>query len=212
MAYLFTSANSRYLSIPSAPVNAVPLTIAAWFIFPNTGANQAIAGISSTTVVSTNSFRLVLNGTNQVSAVTNAGTNVSSTTTAATTGIWNHGCAVFAASNSRTAYLNGIAGTQNTQTLTPVSLDAVHIGANRIANTGFAGYANGSIAEVGIWNVALSAGEIVSLAKGVSPRLIRPQSLVFSAPLVRNLVDIRGGLTLTNNNGATVSDHPRIYY
>jgi hypothetical protein len=40
---------------------------------------------------------------------------------------------------------------------------------------------------------------------------IRPQSLVFYAPLVRNLVDTKGGLTITNNNSATVADHPRIY-
>lgn len=28
---------------------------------------------------------------------------------------------------------------------------------------------------------------------------------------VRNLQDVRGGLTITNNNAATVADHPRVY-
>jgi hypothetical protein len=69
----------------------------------------------------------------------------------------------------------------------------------------------GSIAEVGIWNAALTAAEIASLAKGMTCDKIRPQSLVFYAPLVRDLIDAKGGLTITNNNGATVANHPRIY-
>ena len=40
---------------------------------------------------------------------------------------------------------------------------------------------------------------------------IRPQNLVFYAPLVRDLIDQKGGLTITNNNAATVANHPRIY-
>ena len=70
---------------------------------------------------------------------------------------------------------------------------------------------NGSLAEVGIWNAALTADEIASLAKGMTCDKIRPQSLVFYAPLVRDLIDQKGGLTITNNNAATVAAHPRIY-
>jgi hypothetical protein len=69
---------------------------------------------------------------------------------------------------------------------------------------------SGTIAEVGIWNVALTTAEIASLAKGMTPDKIRPQRLVFYAPLVRDLVDAKGGLTITNN-GATVANHPRVY-
>jgi len=68
-----------------------------------------------------------------------------------------------------------------------------------------------STAEVGIWNAALTAAEVAALAKGVTCDQIRPQSLVFYAPLVRDLVDQKGGLTITNNNGATIANHPRIY-
>jgi hypothetical protein len=70
---------------------------------------------------------------------------------------------------------------------------------------------NGRIAEVGIWNVALTAAEIASLADGMTCDKVRPQSLVFYAPLVRDLQDVRGGLTITNNNTATVANHPRVY-
>ena len=68
-----------------------------------------------------------------------------------------------------------------------------------------------SSAEVGIWNAALTADEVASLAKGMSCDKVRPQSLVFYAPLVRNLIDQKGGLAITNNNGATVANHPRVY-
>ena len=69
----------------------------------------------------------------------------------------------------------------------------------------------GDLAEVGVWNVALTADEIASLGKGVSCDQVRPQSLVFYAPLVRNIADIARGITLTNVNTATVAVHPRVY-
>ena len=50
-----------------------------------------------------------------------------------------------------------------------------------------------------------------SLAKGITCDKIRPQNLVFYAPLVRDLVDAKGGLTIINNNSATVANHPRVY-
>ena len=67
------------------------------------------------------------------------------------------------------------------------------------------------MAEVGIWNVALNAAEIASLARGMTCDKVRPRNLVFYAPLVRDLIDAKGGLAIANNNGATVANHPRIY-
>jgi hypothetical protein len=72
-------------------------------------------------------------------------------------------------------------------------------------------FANCLIAEVGIWNAALTADEIASLADGMTCDKVRPQSLVFYVPLVRDLQDVRGGLSITNNNTATVANHPRVY-
>ncbi len=70
---------------------------------------------------------------------------------------------------------------------------------------------DGLMAEVGIWNAALTAAEVASLAKGMTCDKVRPQSLVFYAPLVRDLIDARGGRAITNNNGATVAAHTRVY-
>lgn len=69
----------------------------------------------------------------------------------------------------------------------------------------------GDLADISAWNVALTGAEIASLAKGFSPRRIRPQSLVFYAPLLRNLQDLRQGLALTAVNSPTVANHPRVY-
>lgn len=71
---------------------------------------------------------------------------------------------------------------------------------------------DGEAAEYGYWNVALSADEMASLGKGFRADRIRPQSLQFYAPCVRDLQDTRGGRTLVKQAGTdVVSDHPRIY-
>lgn len=64
----------------------------------------------------------------------------------------------------------------------------------------------GSIAEIAHWNVTLSADEIASLGKGYSPRLIRPASLVFYSPLVRDTTERKSGLT-PSITGGSVADH-----
>ena len=70
---------------------------------------------------------------------------------------------------------------------------------------------DGLIAEVGIWNAALTAAEVASLAKGMTCDKVRPNALVAYFPLIRDLTEIRGGLAVTNNNSATVANHPRVY-
>ncbi|PBB79080.1 hypothetical protein CK218_22280 [Mesorhizobium sp. WSM3879] len=66
----------------------------------------------------------------------------------------------------------------------------------------------GEIAEIGHWNAQLDAAEIASLAKDFSPLLIRPASLIFYAPVVRETRELKAGLA-GNTTGGTVSDHPR---
>ena len=125
---------------------------------------------------------------------------------------WYHVAGVYENATSRKAYINGSnesAANDNGNSITPSGVNLLIIGARY--NTVIGGYFPGDMAEVGIWNAALTAAEIASLAKGMTCDKIRPQNLVFYAPLVRNLIDQKGGLTITNNNGATVSTHPRVY-
>lgn len=85
------------------------------------------------------------------------------------------------------------------------------LGVGALVRGNVAAFYNGQAAEVGIWNAALTADEIASLADGFTCDKVRPQSLVFYAPLVRDLIDYKRGLTITNNNTATVANHPRVY-
>lgn len=89
------------------------------------------------------------------------------------------------------------------------SVDRIGLGSSRYSGVQY-NYLNGSIAEVAIWNAALTDAEIASLAAGFTPDQVRPQSLSLYAPLIRNLADLRLGRTITNVGGAIVSTHPRI--
>jgi hypothetical protein len=120
---------------------------------------------------------------------------------------WSHVAGVYQTANKQ-SFLNGVASTVNTASYTPANISRLVIGARLSTTYGFP--FNGDIAEVGIWSAALTAAEIASLSAGFTPDQVRPQSLVFYAPLVRELRDLRGGLTITATNGPTVADHPRI--
>jgi hypothetical protein len=210
MAFDFNGTN-QYLSVNSAVVSAVPMTFACWAM-PD-------AGASSSSMVSLGSslslFPLVqmrlrwdLN-TTEAAIRSDANETGVATGPSFTAGSFQHFSSVFASTTSRTMYVNGVAGTANTTTVGAMTMDLTGIAtAIRAAPTAFF---DGKIAEVGIWNVALTADEITSLAKGMTCNQIRPQSLVFYAPIVRDLQDIKAGRTITNNNSATVSTHPRIY-
>jgi hypothetical protein len=126
------------------------------------------------------------------------------------TNSWQHACGVVDANNEPTAaYWNGSVGSVDIlgSVYTPTGINALYLGNTQIGTPNVTRI----IAEVGIWNAALTAAEVASLAKGMTCDKVRPQSLVFYAPLVRDLQDVRGGLTITNNNTATVAVHPRVY-
>jgi hypothetical protein len=144
-------------------------------------------------------------GTNNTLQAVTTGTNGSGNSESPTTfgaNEWVHLAAVFSSTTSRQAYLNGVGGTLNTFNVGTQDATINILVGNLTA---------GRIAEAAIWSAALSADEIASLAKGVSCNLVRPQSLIYYAPLIRNLQDVKGGLAITNTNSATVADHPRIY-
>lgn len=156
-------------------------------------------------------FSLSAGSTSGAFIVAHNGTTAGTATVGSpVTNTWRHAAGVFTSTTSRTVYLDGTTTATNTTSVSdPTSLDNLTIGARR--NSSIVNYFTGSIAEVGIWNVALAADEIASLADGMTCDKIRPQNLVFYAPLIRDLQDVRGGLSITNNNGATVANHPRVY-
>jgi hypothetical protein len=211
MAYSFTAASSQYLTTISTPVSSGPFTISAF----GTIAATALTVKTLISIESGNSnilYQLYVDG-NQNLKLYCEGSSGSGTNTIATTIATNtpfHAAAVINSSSNRLLYLNGFNTNLNIVNIGTTNVSRINIGSRYYAGS-LGGYQIGRIAEVGIWNAALTAAEIASLAKGMTCDKVRPQSLVFYAPLVRDLIDQKGGLTITNNNGATVANHLRVY-
>lgn len=122
-----------------------------------------------------------------------------------------HVAIVAVSSTEVRVYING---TSDTQTVTALSepLDAGMVigGTNRYGGLWLAA----NYAEWAVWDVALTAAEVASLAKGFAPSLIRPASLVNYWPIIGKYspeIDVAGGggLTLT---GTAAASHPRVIY
>jgi hypothetical protein len=204
MGYDFDGSN-QFLSVGSAPATAAPLTLAFWFNKDTTNTKNCVFLVNQTS--QSNYWGIFMSGAAVRGEVSFGGTGVNATGSYSVS-TWTHACFVEASSNSRTIYRDGGNSVTNTSNLPFASgLNRLYIGTFSGSNLNF----DGLIAEVGIWNAALTDDEIASLARGMTCDKVRPQSLVFYAPLVRNLIDTKGGLTITNNNSATVADHPRIY-
>ena len=128
--------------------------------------------------------------------------------------IWFHVLGVFEYSD-RALYVDGVAEVANSAnaSLDMSGADNFYIGRDRTGR-----YWDGAIAEAAAYSVALSAGEIASLAAGVSPLLVRPNALIGYWPLGGAYTandadtDIVGGHALTDSGSPTGEDHPPIFY
>jgi len=207
MAYSFNG-TSQYLSSTTTPVTAPPFTISALVNPSSVAAAGIVVAISNATNSDRHNLAIIAGGTITASSTVNNISASSTSTTTIATNTWSNMVGVYRTTANRQGYLNGVAIPQNTQTSAPV-VGRMQIGVRFI--TGNNAYFSGRLAEVGIWSAGLTEEEITALSLGISPSLIRPQSLAFYAPLLRNLVDLRGNRSLTNTNTATVSVHPRIY-
>ena len=198
----------------SAPVTAVPLTIGVWFYPDTISGRYSLVSINSSNVSTGGFFNISARGDlagDPIRINTDInGTSAVNSTISYNANSWNHACGVFQSNSSRTVYVNGQASGTSSASFSPTNISLVNIGFfSNVA--GAQAYMSGLIAEVGIWSAALTAAEIASLAKGMTCDKVRPQSLVFYAPLVRNLIDQKAARAITNNNGSTVAEHPRVY-
>lgn len=209
MAYNLTVGSSDYIERLSTPVALEPLSMACWFNKDEVTTTQVLLTVGDSG--GTSRWQLQASGATAgdplgAFSVTSSGTSAGASTNGILAGTWHHGAAVFATTASRTVYLDGTAvGNSSIRAVTGANNIGIGMGYLAAARTGFFG---GKIAEVALWNIALVADDVTQLRKGFSPRLVRPEGLVFYAPLIRDLVDLRGA-PLTAS-GTTVADHPRI--
>ncbi len=212
MARLFDDGSSEYLTNNAAVLTATPITMACWFNSNDSTIRQELISLSDT-AGDTNFFSLVLMGADPgdlIRADIRAGSGAAAETLSGySTNTLHHGCAVFTTPTNRAVYIDGGNKGTDVTDLTPAGIDATTIGCLR--RTGVGQFMSGSIAEPTIWNVGLTDAEIAILAAGYSPLFVRPQNLLFYAPLIRGLNDKVGGLILTAT-GTTVSAHPPIIY
>jgi hypothetical protein len=211
MAYSLTAASSHALTGLFAPVTTEPLTMAFLYRLASTPTNRMAVSLGRST--GQGAFRVNITGTTMLAQRvddTGAPNASSSTTVANTVGVWYHAAAVFLPSGSNvTGYINGVAGTPATNSGTTLStLDRVVIGARLSAGTPGL-YFDGEIAEVVMWNAALTADEIGALADNYRPDIIRPQNLVFYPDLIRTPRDRKSGAMLSVAGSPTITPHPR---
>lgn len=216
--------SSDYARNGNAVVTVVPVTIACWF----RKSSNAVAAYNLCTVGNSgsannrNQFGLRFN--NQTTGVActigviQAGTAGASAPTYSTplasenyTNVWVHCGAVFSSATSRNGYFNGVGGTPTTNNVAAGSFDRTTVGC--LDQSAQSQFALGAIADLGIWDIALAASDVASLAAGVCPLLVRPESLVAYWPLGGNYspeIDPVGKFDLTLT-GTAKADHPRIF-
>lgn len=216
MAYNFTAASSQALATASTPITSAPLTIACWARATTINQTQVMVSIDQSGANSR--FTLFLLNTDNklyftaVGASTAAGVNQLAGSAAVSQNTWFHAAGtIISARTTRRSYLDGTLVGEVVSAVDPGASSPNQISIGQRISTTAGAYFSGDIAEVGVWNTDLTTAEIASLADGMTCDKVRPQSLVFYAPLVRDLIDVKGGLTITNNNTATVANHPRVY-
>ncbi len=134
-------------------------------------------------------------------------------------GVWNQAGCVCSSTTSAYAYLNGVPGAIDATNVEIGNLGTTQIGALAL-NAGNFYYVSGILAEVGVWNVALTTIEMAMLAAGYSPLFIRPASLVqyfplkasWNNPAVTNYMDLITGLKVNTFAAGINAEHPRIIY
>lgn len=197
-----------WLQLTSTPVANPPATFACWFN-PD---SLAWSVLNSSVGYSTAHWYMGLwmSDTGQVSAQyrTINGLFSATTTATASVGQWSHGAVVNAGSANHHAFIDGGDKTSTASGAGLANCNQIHIGARR-TNAAY-NYFDGKILWPAIWDVALTDGEIASLAAGAYPPDIRPDSLVFFHPLGgfdgQHDKSILTGADLTANGSPTWSD------
>jgi hypothetical protein len=214
MARSNTGSSSNWLNTTTLPVTGAPFTIACWFKVADAATFYNLVTISQA-ASSNQYFVLAIDGTvagDPVRAIAQSISGpegVASTTSGITADTWQHACAVYTSATSRAAFING--GSKGTDTLSraPASVDYLSVGAGRFSGSMFSPI-NGSVAELGVWNIDLTDDEVAALGKGYSPLLVRPSALIDCWRLIGRdspETNLKRVNSLTINGTMSIADH-----
>ncbi len=183
----------------TTPVSAAPFTVAIWYKVPATGVQYELMRIAGGGDLALLSLRSsgnlwLYNQAGSSQALDDEGTYSAN--------VWEHACGVLTSNSNREVYLNGVSTGNNTDS----------IGITTLTTMTIAQATNLKIAEVAVWNAALTAAEVAQLSKGVCARFIRPASMVLYSPLIVSGSDPYGLVAMTEvgSTPSAASDHPPI--
>ena len=216
----FTETSAQFAGSTTVPVTTYPCTISAWYKPANTTSNHSIVYLGSTT----DARRLLLYRTRSLdgnvmraSSIPDgggSGSDATGSTAITDTTRWYHVAAVFASSTSRKVYVDGVIEATDTTAIATTSLNRYAIGARGSPVPTWGLYSNAKIAEVAVWNIALTDAEVLQLAKGAKPQWIQPTALRSYIPLHTGLspeLDLAGGTIGLTNSPAQSTDHPPVF-
>ncbi len=213
MSILFTNTSSQYLDVTSNLLNSDVWSASYWYMPTDTSFDACMFWSGNDGV--TNQFF-----TTQVAAGGSVNCNARNTTSQRSTtvaqmtdGVWNHGLAYVASTTDRRSYLDNSSEATNTNSVSGINAvtDAFDVG--RLGDSSPGNYAHGRIAELAIWNIALTdSADRQILADGFSPLFVKPDNLILYWRFLNigDLTDRISRITLAANNGPVSADHPPI--
>lgn len=196
--------SGKYLGCGTGGPSGGPISVHAWAKL------SAVGGGESHLVAKwniTNCFLLYTTTGQKLGWITNDGGGsanaVGGTSLATNTWISCGGVTEGTGASQQKVYVNGSQDGAVTGRFPQSGANALRIGTN--ATDSGAG-TRGDLAEVAIWSVALTAAEMLALAKGVSPLRVRPASLFMYIPIF-GVADPEADLSGNARNG-TVTGSP----
>lgn len=218
MARDFSGSTNSYLYDSGANFSGWgAVTMAVWFNPDVSSGTQTLMCVTDDDV--SDRYMWLYAGATTIAFTTRWGSSAQGTGGAGgtySTGQWHHACAIRAGDTDRRVFLDGggKATGSGDDGFSSASFppDCVALGALR--RTTVQDYLNGKLAWPCIWNVALTDAEVTTLAAGVHPFLVRPESIVWFAPLTGatsgNEVDIIGGRTLVKPGTVGTAESPLV--
>lgn len=207
--------------------NSNPVTIAAWFrssngygsysngIYPIFAINNQLASAGSRILLAVSGGFSKVFTFDVLSSPSLTGNSISSLGG----NKWTHLCGVVTSSTDRKFYENGIevgstitsATINSTVMCSILSLYQQNAWSTNVFSTS-------EIADIGVWNINLTSGEVYSLSRGFTCNKIRPQSLVLYMPMMsgqylqdimKNRAFVSGNFT--NTDGSVLPSAPALY-
>lgn len=146
-----------------------------------------------------------------------------STTTISTGSVWRLGAVFNIGGDKIRVYVNGTQEADTARTFgnttytngTPTTVDGPGAAFSGSAPISTTRQMDGQLSEFAIWNIDITSAGFAQLGAGVSPLLVRPDSLVFYMPLIGQYSpekDYISGKSGTITGTVAAAAHHRMYY